>query len=703
MINQVQTPIADSAVDAENIRAPHSFAVAEQERLQPVTETLKAAEGFDRLADLLLAANADVNASAHLYTDPFEDSRKKTEAGGKPLYKTLGGRLLTQLASRGIFAAAMFTLGTYMEQQWLPGAGLGKDQPLLGKPLEAMSMFLDTALTKPATFALQHGLRMDADHVRELMTFNPYALNVHKYQQAMGEAEKAGKAGTSTLTNGEVFGHSWGQEMVYRTWTFAAGSIGAAVGRNLVSVMDPNQHTSWLKDGHIDYKDMAVSSLKSLWRIMTFNQMEDWFAAPFYTISLRVLRGGFHQEGALHDAVIMDMQNGGNGTARLMNKDQTLGDSFTAQSVIDFQTRFMTYNFYTLLFRDLHNHLMHVITDMKEGHTQDPKPSEPGNPLQDVAHNASETVKYLLKSLVKSQIYMAPAMLAFWPQNVGMSEANHRLIDAESGQMLTTEKSRSYNPHSAENRAAPFIEGDIQTANSRIAATADTLRKGATMYHPDAPGEFTAPQPDYNRFNEVTNVTDHIINPIGQMGTNYANFLNNRITKPLVHAVEMARGKESPKLQQDIQSLTNTFARAQFAYVPYMIGKYETQQIVDTPQMDAALYRALDGLFSLNMEELCKGVQDIGRILTFRPVSNETEALTAENRGLINSRVESEKKADAAIQRVHEERAFNAEVKEVQKEIKETLREHGATPPQSHVAEAQRQGMVLEATPQRHL
>jgi hypothetical protein len=621
-----------------------------------------------------LGSNAHVNESARLYTNPFE-ATEAVLSGKEPLYKSLAGRVFTQSIARGVVGAAFFTAGCYMLKVWQPGVDI-KDQHILAKAPEALSRLFDATVTK----AVSAGVALagnSPEQVEQIMTFNKFHAKPHMLNDPNANIA-------------QIFGMTMGQEMVDRTWQFAAGSIGAALGRNLVAAFDPNVKKTWLKDGEIDFKQLAKSSLKQAWTIISYHQGEDWFAAPFYVWQVRAVRGGMDgglTAGAARDAAMWDFQNGGNGASERVNLSGTppeMCGSLQGTGAMDFQTRFMGYNFYTLLYRDLYNHLGHTLNQVKERGV-DLAAKLPDNPLETVTHGAAEATKYLMKTFVKSQIYMAPAMLAFWPQRVSMGRQNHMLIDENTGQLITTQPTRAFDPTDPAHLSEKFIENGLSVPHAGIAARASDIKAGNKLY--SAEKEFVINRPDYDPYVPAKGGLDQALAPLGRAQNAYAGWMNDRVAQPVAGAISNLTGMDGAALAADAKWAANTFVGAQTAYMPYMTMKYETAQLYDTPKADAAIYTMLDGAFAFDGKKFWSGLKDIGNVITFQPLSDETQAHMGEKRGLVNSRFEAQCKGDAAQVKLKVEDYIDKKVKKAEAE--------GIHIPESHVKEMKHEGVAL--------
>ncbi len=414
--------------------------------------------------DRLTGHNPDTNESARIFTDPFEDYDIEGD-DGQPLYKTMLGRAETKFVTRAIFAAATYTAASYMLKEWKIGVH-GDDQTFLGKPLQMLA----DAFDKPVEIMhdIIERIGGDTEAFDHFMTFNKYKANPYMVEQAI-DAVKSGA--DTVIENHQVFGMTFGQELVDRTFSFAAGSVGASLGREVVNALDPHVEKSWITDGKIDGRELINAITKKTWQIFSRNQMEDWFAGIPYVFSLRAGRGlmdgGLPGTDAAANAAMWDFHNGANGNSHTVTPEGMIGHSFEGTGIADFQSRFMSYNFYTLLFRDLYNAIAHAMQECKENGLSLPSMSRDNHADESERSLLGEIGKYPFKTLIKSQIYMLPAVGVFWPQFIGLARDKGMLVDQETGNLVTTQPTLEFDPSDKFHRHRPFaemVDGEIMTS-----------------------------------------------------------------------------------------------------------------------------------------------------------------------------------------------------------------------------------------------
>ncbi len=566
-----------------------------------------------------------VNDSARLFTNPLVQLDMELDSG-VPLYKSFIGSAEIQIVARGLFAAAFFALASRQLEEWHMGSA---KQTWFTQPLEWVANGVDAVIGTPATKVIS--AFAGAEKAEHIMTFNKYVANNHAIKEALHTGE--------TILNKDAFGMSLGQAVVDVTWAFAAGSTGAAIGRNMVLLADPNYKTSWWHNGKIDVGDMVKSTAHETFRILTYNEGEDWAVAIPYLIQRRLLNGALNKSGIGN---MWDLQNG-TGNAHILNNDGTLGNSYEAVGVAKLQHEFPAYNVGTLIYRDLYNHIGHKIKDWREDGFQF-EMKLPEDPLKDARQMASEALNYTVKSFIKAQLYMQPSMLAFSFANIGINKANATLIDEGTKEFITTSPTYSYNPENMVQWNSNFVNAAGETpAHAGIAARMNKLENGEAYFAGKNPVNLDA-LVGTDMYSHHSSALSPIINPVGRATNAYANGLYTHITQPLSNHFGFDQNYDA------LRKMSDNFARAQTAYLPYMFTKYTLAQQVDTPEMDAAITRGLDGAASGKVSELWAGAKDVLNVIMGAPVSQITQAKTFEPRGLMNSTCDAKKNTELSQQ-----------------------------------------------------
>ena len=609
--------------------------------------------------------NTYINYSAHLYTDPWEKGKHdKTE--GLPLYKSIGGRVMTRTISRGLFGAAFMTLGSMAVNTWDPRESM-EGMRTIHKFMTGLSKGIDLLVGSPikATFG------EEAVRFRTKKVFS---------KTAAAEAFKEAEAGTYVPVT-RINGRSLGQEMVGVTFDFAAGSFGDALGRELVSVVDPNYHKDWLKDGHISFGALAKSAGKSLWRMASYNQMEDWAAALPYVYQMKAQRHFFGQHWPGSKFTIDGQNSGG---SFVVGPDGEIKGTYMLPGALDLQARFMGYNFYTLMFRDVYNHSAMKLKEWKDDgyavHFHMPQ-----HPIKALEHAGEETAKYVTKSFIKSMLYMAPAVPFFWMFRTPQSRNNGVFVsDLDDGGVVVKGKTHGIQPGpggepclkvTMENgeKVATSVTSDLFNVANHIGGE---WRDGV-LYHKGKPmelylhGEKVTPEYLKKTFDPYDrkfcfNMFERALNPFGLLTRSASRFLNKNILEPVTSNRLFSGYVEGSEYVQKLTeqyphvinryNLSNTYVNAAMSYTPYMIAKYETANHIDMPLFDAAAYRFLDGLDMLKWKDIKEGVQDMASVVVRGPISEGTLQAAKKPRGLINSSSEAFARDEQHQQELREER-----------------------------------------------
>lgn len=522
------------------------------------------------------------------------------------------------------------------------------------------------------------------------------------YGQIFSE-ESLKRIWNSGLTMASINGRTYGQEMVGITLDFAAGSFFDALGRAAIAGMDPNRQKEWKdKDGHIQYGKLGKAIAGSVGQAFFYNQMEDWFSAPIYAWEMKALRYGLNNvkwngvQPWRGFKVVSDVRAA---NSFMVDKDMNVVGTFGVPGGIDLGARFMVYNANTLLARDLANDGYQKFKEWQNnGYSLTLQ--LPQHPVQAVGHGLGETVKYLGKTIIKSQLYMFPSVMAFFPQRVAQQMHDGRFLninrsDVAAGIVSTEPAVRpgDINDKMSYRAAAvtefgdagnmrttiltPTLSGEVRACNvPTIAAKERQLcfeaRKHGLqgMYAP-------ASVPDWRRtdFNQYTydfrnrTVTDRILGRLGKLQQVSSDYVQKGADVALKKAGELRQiFDENAKQSQGIDGgkILSTprreFARIAsnnfWAYYPYMLMKDEMARRMDNEVMDASIYRFEDGISSLNWKDFSEGAKDIWHSVWHQPVSDKTYAQSFVARGLTNSRQDLNKR-EAAEQKALREKTKN--------------------------------------------
>lgn len=453
-----------------------------------------------------------------------------------------------------------------------------------------------------------------------------------------------------------VNGRGLGDEMVGVTLDFAMGSFGDAIGRAVMQTADPNYKKQWIEDGHINYGKLAKGVGQTLWQAVSYNQMEDWFTALPYVYYMKTQRKVLDR---YRPGFKLASDNGLSASERFDAEGKQQA-SFMREGAMDLQGRFMHYNFWTLLYRDLYNHGSHKLQEWKENGVHPEMPSVTG-----VVDGAGETAKYLAKSFIKSQMYMLPSVPFFWMWRVPQNKPDSVLMI--TGAKGKAAERSNYSPMTFQQTIRPYKDGDgskyyeyippdISKENPKHEFT--SLSPGwvrLTDFEPKAGSkdmynegrlymERKSDQPKFegkrpstlgkenlhtNMYQGGTYVFDRAMNHFGHINEKAVRAVNKHIT-PHVFPRNL--------FGQSAESFGRTWTNGAISYTPYMFAKDEFARLWDNEVTDAAIYRTLDGVGSMKWKDISEGTKDIWHAIWHQPVSEETYRQSLRQRGLINSR-----------------------------------------------------------------
>ncbi len=623
--------------------------------------------------------NPYVNFSARLYTTPWDQEKRAGERN--PLFKSRGGRVFTRLLSRGLVGATFMTMGNMAVRSWDPYLPM-EEQGLVHKGMTSLATGFDYAFGKP----IEAIFGENATHFRSKRNFSPTALEDVKalMDKAPGLSDD--------FHISRVTGRSLGKEMVGVSFDFAAGSFGDALGREIVAVADPGHKNDWYDDkGHFSAKQTAKSIGKSLWKVVSYHQAEDWFAALPYVYQMHAQRELLASWWPGAKFTFDHQANGG--SFRVGNDGQIKG-TYMMAGAMDLQARFMGYNFYTLIFRDLYNHTASKYNEWKE-HGYPKHFSLPANPVDATAHAVAETTKYTAKSFIKSMLYMFPAVPFFWAFRVPASR-NHAFFVSEDGGPVLKNQTTGVDRKDGELFFKREIDENgkpIYTTTSADMLSVPDVSKGRGKEYENIyinGKKINAPDwlksQDFDPFAKeyATNWFEKTLNPIGKMVRRAGRLMDKHVTSRITEAGLMSEGSSGGAILESLigrngvmhggvnsQEFANSFVNNSFSYTPYMIAKYETANHIDMPIFDAATYRMLDGIQYGNWNEIKAGFRDMGSVIVHGDISPETLEAARKPRGLTNSMHETKVRTDQRQAELKHNKSFAERVRNGEETDKE--------------------------------
>ncbi len=508
-----------------------------------------------------------------------------------------GGRTCIRLFSRGILGATFYTFANHAIPNQL--RGYDKDMENLGSfakyPLRYVAKFFDTAYGVPIEF-----------YIRKIA---PVAEADKMVENALWFRRK------NSFAN--PFGHmgrSIGAEVTAMSFDFAMGSVGDATGRYIATTIDPNVDKKWLKDGHIDGKELGKELAAEAWKIFSKNQGEDWAAALPYVFQMKYQRQAINN---LYPGFKFTSDRGLNGGSWLVDREGRITDSYSKAGAIDLQGRFTLYNWYTLMYRDLYDTLADKFTGLtkhkEEGKKESILPTH-FDPLHTPVDWAGKGIRYVAKSFIKSAIYMTPAVPFFWitrtPQTkykgVGIYLDPH---DRMQGGVVQMPNGSPYsfadsNPEFYSASGYTLHPNDVLNLNGRPLPHSEIGYGFDPFAQEHTRGAFDA---GIAPFGSICYKTGDVLFK-GLKSVGIAQRENKRINKQFVH----------------------DWTNASLSYTPYMIAKAETALRWDRPLMDKAIYRFIDGISSLSLPEMTGGLSDIREQIMHPPTNRKIEQVEQE-------------------------------------------------------------------------
>lgn len=434
-------------------------------------------------------------------------------------------------------------------------------------------------------------------------------------------------------------GHSLGAEIVQVTASFAAGSMGDAATRNIIQVFDPNAVKSWMvndkgeiaKPGekkHLDVGKWADATLRTSWRVVSKNMGEDWAVALPYVYQMRWQRGLIAKHFP-NSKLVLD--NGLNGGSFLLNREGGIAGDFQLPGAIDLHTRFVGYNWYTLMYREAYDAVGRQFGKWADsGYSL--KPHLPSNPITAVVDAAGYGARYVAKSFIKSNLYMNPAVVPFWMVRVPQSKWRSPAIVEGQGAMHNAFAQLSENPNKSYARDELGRMRPTFNTMDREHTYIQTTTKGPMHIdgHYDQPLSTQAlhgnkvyswdTAKQLMKANPISGTFSAALMPFGWMSYNaggLATKLASKLpeTSKLNRMIGTSNGRYSAANRE---SFMRSFVDNSFSYTPYMIAKAETALRVDERpadgglgDMDKAIYKFIDSTVRFDLKKAGQAVKEI--------------------------------------------------------------------------------------------
>lgn len=553
------------------------------------------------------SVNAQPGAATSTATQTVT-SQDVWKAEQKPWSATPGGRLAIRGFSRAGLGCLFFVWGGMKSQRDMEGYDPeGTPRNLL----QFIAKTVDVAVGKPIEWTAN---MLGFDGKRAVTFCSTHAHTVYPN----GDASKAFRQKGITL----------GDQVIQTTWDFFMASVGDAWGRNIAGIFDPAVEKKWLKDGHIVIPQLIKDTLKATWKIITYNGGEDFAVAIPYVYQVR---SQHYLLNKWAPGFVYDGHARKNGGSVIINDKGEITGNYQLQGALDLEGRFVGYNIGTLMYREAYrkvgdaiNDWLHptaapntknsvTVTDAGGGSA----PEQAGGIFSPVYN----TVRYVVKSVIKGAIYMTPAVCTFWVTRTPESKDLGYAIHPEHGPV-------AYG-------AGSYVQANdwkMGRYPNGVAPTTLHFSQGQGPSRVTQP--YTGPHPfgkNFDPFGSQYNfgVFDSVLNPIGRVVHQAAD-----IVRPVAGYMGEAVGLNRTMMER--ASLPYTKAVA--SYFPYMYTKAELANLWDNKQMDISINRALDGAFHLNPGEFKAGFSEVARTIARKPLEEQ------ERRELVERLREEEKR-----------------------------------------------------------
>ncbi len=566
------------------------------------------------------------------------------------LADTTEGRLKIRLISRGIFGAAAFALGGHYCNLQLKGYTPENFsftlQSLKSKPLQAIAKAIDATVGK----AIHSGVRFFAkgtEQQREVIANRAVRFRQKSYYHE---------------TPGHDAGRSYGAEIVNVTFDFACASVGDASARSIIQLFDPALEKPWMNHGKVDLDKGAKAFGQAAWRIFSKNQGEDWAAAFPYVFQMKLQRNMI-AKWAPGFKLTSDTQT--NSANAIIGKAGNIIGDYQKWGALDLQLRFMGYNWYTLMYREAYDAVAHKFHQWRNnGYTL--SMPEHFNPVSATAETVAQGTRYVVKSLIKSALYMAPSVPFFWVFRVPQSKWRAPLIYdqnslGENDNAYITRPGHDkiiqpeYNPRYG---ATEYKESTFSLGARVWQGGVHTNGDGGiiTQAHYGRPHERSVARPitpmggdeAYKWKNQKT-LSAKLLNPFG-----WASYKTGSIAVKVADKIaEFAPQMDKPTFKDAAarERLTRSFVDASWSYTPYFMAKTEFGLRVDDRgvngdgksgdgkdvlgEMDKTIYQGMDALATFDMKGVYQACQRAGNLLfnSERGVGDGTRTIKRDTTG----------------------------------------------------------------------
>ena len=332
--------------------------------------------------------NAEVRDSHKARKEFFKETSKqqKTDQSELPDYlqvapvaeetwrSGLGNRFLIRAFTRGVLGAAGYAWGFHNGGKFFTGYSYDFEKSGADnwKTLKA-----NKEINATSAKGIARGIAQTWGYLVDRFIGG----GMHKLGKKYGK--EGGSSWAEFRNTSPKYKRSLSKEMWGVTFDFAMSSTGDAIGDEFINIMDPNHKTPWLKGGkinwtrpwenRIDFSKLLNSVKKSVWKIFSYRQGEDWMVALPYVYICRAIA---HVQDKKHPGWKRDFEslnrNGASlkvdfsfkketpekGELRQIDPDKIkITGNYTRQGFTNLWARFWLYNDLTRKYREVYNAL----------------------------------------------------------------------------------------------------------------------------------------------------------------------------------------------------------------------------------------------------------------------------------------------------------------------------------------------------------
>ena len=404
------------------------------------------------LFNLTAESNAEEKSTGKrvLVEIPQEDLPDDLVVSNPSWRNSLGNRFVIRAFTRGVLGAAGYAWGFQNGSKFLEGYKYDYDK----SGSENLTAFrnnekLNLTSTKGVARTIAQSWAFGVDRV--------LGAGMHKLGKKVGP--KDANSWAEFRNSSPKFKRGLSQEIWGVTFDFAMSSTGDSIGDELVSILDPNHKTSWLKDGkinwtkpwenRIDLKKLWKSTKESTWHILSFRQGEDWAVSAAYVYACRLIahaqdkitpgfKADFESINRNGASLQVDAQAATGEKGKVDVKDMKVVGHYSDAGFTNLWSRFWLYNDLTRKYRESYKSwgLDDPLSVPKRVSESFGNWKEAGFKLPTLGDIASGTVAKLrwgVGESIKTALNMIPAAAVFSAVRVQQRRDEGFVIDAKEG------------------------------------------------------------------------------------------------------------------------------------------------------------------------------------------------------------------------------------------------------------------------------